>query len=90
MVDYKQIKNELSTTINTIWSNPRYRSDKKKMWRTVEAWKQIFELHRPENAWEENVLLAFQNAVTYRIYNMETADALAFIEYILEVMERVN
>ena len=88
---YERMSVELMSAMSSIWANPRYRSEKKKLWRAVESWKEISSRYvlDAKDDYEKNVLLAFMNAVTYHIYEMPFERAVEFINNVIKTLKEV-
>lgn len=88
---YERMSVELMGAMGAIWANPRYRSEKKKLWRAVESWKEISSRYvlDAKDDYEKNVLLAFMNAVTYHIYEMSFERAVEFINNVIKTLKEV-
>ena len=81
-----RLQRELTNTVTSIWSNPRYRSDKKKIYRTVDAWKDVVNRYmmNTDDPYIMNGLWAVLNAVNYHVYDMEPKEAQYFITKVIE------
>ncbi len=91
MGNYEAMGDELMSAMSSIWANPRYRSEKKKLWRSVEAWKEITNRYvvEADDEYSKNVLIAFMNAVTYHIYDLSYEQATGFIVNVINTLKEV-
>lgn len=91
MSNYETMSDELMGAMRSIWGNERYRSNERRMRRCVDAWKEICSryLSQASDPYDYNVTLAFMNAVTYKIYNMDYERSIEFITNVCNTMREV-
>ena len=81
----EQLLNELERAINSIWQNPKYRSERRKMWRTIEAWKEIFNryIENETDLYQQLILEHYESALSYRTYEAPVEVGLSYIGMLL-------
>lgn len=86
------LTNELRQSMSRVWGNPRYKAERKKISRTVEAWKDTVSRYIQEETdpIKLNILYAVFNAVTYHVSILELETAQDYIISLIGILEGIT
>lgn len=90
--NFKELFDEVGSVIHAIYYSKNYRSDKKKLWRIIEAWKLAFNsrIVEEDDLYTKCVLYAFEGAVNYHLNDLGIEDGMKFIENVLKTGREVT
>ena len=91
-VKVHKLLTELKASMAYIMTSERFRSDKKRISRCVDSWKET--CHRAIESEKDqvlvNIIYAIMNSITYHIYDMTPNNAQNYINNHLRILEEID